>query len=83
MEQKDLSTLTDEELLKEAKKRKKTDITNAFIVGFLFGIILYSLFMNTWGMVTLIPLYLIYKFANADKRDKHELERLMKERNLG
>lgn len=82
MQAKDLTALTDEELLKEAKKQKKIAITNAFIVGFLFGIILFSLVMNSWGFLTLIPLYLIYKFANQDKSDQQELERLLKERNL-
>jgi hypothetical protein len=35
MEQKNLTELTDEELLQEAKKRKSATITNAILIGFL------------------------------------------------
>lgn len=83
MTPKDLSTLSDEELLAEAKEMKSFSITNAFFVGFLLGIIIYSLVKNSWGMLTIIPLYFIHKMVNdpKNKRSK-ELEKLLKERNL-
>lgn len=83
MTPKDLSTLSDEELLAEAKEMKSFSITNAFFVGFLLGIIIYSLVKNSWGMLTIIPLYFIYKMVNdpKNKRSK-ELEKLLKERNV-
>jgi len=79
----DLSTLTDEELIAEAKKMKSFSITNAVFIGFLLGIVIYSLVKNSWGMLTLIPLYFIYKMTNdpKNKRSK-ELEQILKERNL-
>lgn len=82
MEQKNLSELTDQELLQEAKKRKSTTIINALLFGFLLGIILYSAVKNPIGFLTLIPLFLVYKLLNKPKYDTQELENLLKERNL-
>ncbi|TCK54560.1 hypothetical protein C8C83_2465 [Flavobacterium sp. 90] len=82
MEKKILSELTDHELLQEAKKSKSTSITNAFLIGFLVGIVVYSVVKNTWGFLTLIPLFLIYKLINNSKVDKKELEDILKERGL-
>jgi hypothetical protein len=83
MNQKELSELTDQELLDEAKKMKSTSITNALLIGFLMGIVFYSFAKNSWGFLTLIPLYFVYKIINdpRNKRNK-DLEKLLKERNL-
>jgi hypothetical protein len=83
MEQKELSQLTDQELLAEAKKMKSTSITNAVLIGFLLGIVFYSVVKNSWGFFTLIPLFFVYKLINNSKNDTKELERILKERNLG
>jgi hypothetical protein len=80
--EKKLSELTDQELLQAAKKMKSTSITNAVLIGFLIGVIFYSVMKNTWGLLTLIPLFLAYKLVNNSNRDKKELESLLKERNL-
>jgi hypothetical protein len=82
MEKKILSELTDQELLQEAKKKKTTSITNAFLIGFLAGIVVYSVAKNTWGFLTLIPLFLIYKLVNNSKYDNAALENILKERGL-
>ncbi len=83
MNQKELSELTDQELLDEAKKIKSFSITNAFFIGFLIGIVIYSVVKNSWGMLTLIPLYFVYKLINDPKNKRvKELEVLLKERNL-
>ena len=83
MNQKELSELTDQELLDEAKKMKSFSIMNGFLIGFLIGIIVYSIAKNTWGMLTLIPLYFAYKLINDPKnKRKKEIEILLKERNL-
>ena len=60
----ELSRLTDEELLIEAKKMKSKSIANALLIGFLIGVIIYSVVKNNLGFFTLIPLYFIYKFVN-------------------
>jgi hypothetical protein len=82
MEQKTLSELTDQELLLEAKKRKSAAITNAILIGFLAGIIFYSVMKNTLGLLTLIPLFFIYKLTNNSKYNSQEFENLLKERGL-
>jgi hypothetical protein len=82
MNQKELTELTDEELLQEAKKRKSAAILNALLIGFLAGIIFYSVVKNTLGFLTLIPLFLAYKLINNSKYDSTELENLLKERKL-
>ncbi len=81
MKQKELSELTDQELLIEAKKMKSNSIINAFFIGFLIGIIIYSIVANSWGFFTLIPLFLAYKLIKNSKKDK-VLVKLSKERNL-
>lgn len=82
MKEKNLSELTDQELLKEAKKLKSAAIMNAVLIGFLVGIILYSVIKNSLGFLTLIPLFLVYKLANNSKYKPKELENLLRERNL-
>jgi hypothetical protein len=85
MTQKDLSELTDQELLAEAKKMKSSAIINAALIGATFGVIVYSVVKNTWGFFTLIPLFLIFKvFHNPENNRRHlALKELIKERNLG
>lgn len=77
-----LSELTDQELLAEAKKRKSTSRMNAVFIGFLGGIIIYSVVKNSIGFLMLIPLFLAYKLINKSKHDKKELEQVLKKRNL-
>ena len=81
MTNKKLNELTDEELLAKRKKLQRSKIMNATLIGFCFGIIIWSVAKNTWGFLTLIPLFFIYKMVNNSKNDK-ELEALLKERNL-
>ena len=68
MNPRNLDELSDEELLVEAKRMKCTAIINAILIGFLIGIIIYSVLKNSVGFFTLIPLYFIYKFFNKSKR---------------
>lgn len=81
MTQKPLSELSDEELLEKAKKKQSMDITNALLIGFMMGVVVYSIVKNTWGFFTLIPLFIAYKLYNNSKKDK-ALEEILKERNL-
>jgi len=82
MEQRKLTELTDQELLQEAKKLKSASITNAVLIGFLIGIVFYSIVKNSLGFFTLIPLFFAYKLINNSKNNNKELENLLKERNL-
>lgn len=81
MNQQELSQLSDSELLEEAKKCKPSPKIDALFIGFLVGIIIYSIAANTWGFVTLIPLFLIYLFLKKPKR-YDALQKELKERNL-
>lgn len=58
---------THQEQLNEEKKSKLNPKTTAVFIGFLIGIIIYSVAQNSWGMVTIIPLFLIYKLVNSSK----------------
>ena len=81
MDQKELSELTDQELLAEAKKMKSSAILHAVLIGFMVGVIIYSVAKNTWGLLTLIPLFFIYRLTRKSKRNE-TLKQLLKERNL-
>jgi len=81
MTQEELSNLTDEELLSEAKKMKSTSIINAFLIGFMIGIIIYSIVKSSLGFFTLIPLIFALKVFNSSKNNK-ALKKLLKERDL-
>lgn len=80
---KHLSELTDQELLEEAKKSKSFSFLNALFIGLLAGIIFYSVIKNSWGILTMIPLYFIYKMINDPKNKRYkELQEILKQRNL-
>ncbi len=81
MEEKELLELTDKELLDKAKNMKSTPITNAILIGFLVGIIVYSIVVNSLGFFTLIPLFFAYKLIDKSKKNV-ALEKVLKERNL-
>ena len=83
MDNHELSQLTDEELLEEEKKLKSFSITNAFLIGFLMAIVLYSIVKHNFGFIMLIPLFFVYKMINDPKNKRVEaLEKLLRERNL-
>lgn len=81
MNQNELSQLSDKELLEVLKNSKPSPIIDAFFIGLLVGIIIYSVVASTWGFLTLVPLYLIYIFLKKPK--KYEaLKSELKKRNL-
>jgi hypothetical protein len=82
MEQKDLRELTDQELMAEAKKMRSATIQYAFIIGFLIGIVVFSVAKNSVGWFTLIPLYFAYRLVKNPDYKKAELEVVLKERKL-
>lgn len=81
MNQKELSQLTDNELLEVAKNNKPSPIIDAFFIGFLVGILIYGAAANAWGFVMLIPLFLIYILLKKPKRYE-ELKKELEKRNL-
>lgn len=81
MKPKNLAELTDEELLAEAKKMKLLSILNALTIGFLFGMVVYSIVKKSVSLFTLVPLFFGYQLMKHTKKNK-ELKELLKERNL-
>jgi len=81
MKKKELVELTDQELLDESKKMKSNSIINSVFIGFLIGIMIYSVVVNNWGFITLLILFLAYKLIKKPN-DNKALEKLLKERNL-
>jgi riboflavin transporter FmnP len=77
-----LTDLTIEELNQAMQKKKSRSILNAILVGFLIGIVIYSIVKNTLGLVTLIPLFLAYKIINNSKTNDKDLEAELQSRNL-
>ena len=81
MNRKELSELTDQELLDESKKIKPNPWLDAFLIGLLIGIIVYGVVINNMGFLAIIPLFMIYVLIKKSKKHK-ALEKLLKERNL-
>ncbi|WP_405398292.1 hypothetical protein [Maribacter sp. Asnod2-G09] len=84
---KNLSELTDEELVVEKKRLKKSKIINAFVIGFLASIIgigiVSSIYSENYAVLIplLFPIYFIYRIvSNSNKND--ELEALLIKRNI-
>lgn len=87
MEKKNLSELTDEQLIIEKNKLKKSNIINAVVIGFLASIVVVGIISSviTKKFVVLIPLlfpiYFIYRIVSNSKKNK-ELDLILKERKL-
>lgn len=81
MTEKELSELTDQELLAEAKKMKSNYIMSALLIGFMIGVVVYSVAKNSVGFFTLIPLFFVYKITSGSK-NYDALKKVLKERNL-
>ena len=77
----ELSELTDEELLEEAKKMKSNAIMNAILIGVIIGIAIYSTAKNGISFFSLFILYFAYRAYNNWKANK-DLSNILKERNL-
>lgn len=60
----------DKEKNETSAQTQPSPIVNALLIGFLIGIIVYSVIVSTWGILTLIPLFFIYKLVTSkSKRD--------------
>ena len=68
MNQQELSKLSDKDLLEEAGNIKPSAMVDALLIGFLVGIIIFSLAVSSWGFLTIIPLFFIYLLLKKSKR---------------
>ena len=81
MKPKHFAGLTDAELLEASKKFKPTPVLDAFLIGFLVGIIIYGVAASTWGFLALIPLTIIYLLLKKPKQYR-ALQNELKKRQL-
>ena len=81
MTEEELAQLSDEELITLGKKMKSASIIYALGIGFLFGIILFSVINKSITVFTLIPIYFIYK-ATKDSKQNKLLKTELKKRNI-
>lgn len=89
MEKKDLYKLTNEELLVEKQKLKKSKVFHAAAIGFLAGILIFG--VVSWSLSSeknlgflipvLIPVVFIYRMLKNPNKNK-DLEEVLKERGL-
>ncbi|MBO9595024.1 MAG: hypothetical protein J7599_19120 [Niabella sp.] len=81
MNQKELTALTNEELLQEVKKSKSRRIFDAAMMGFLIGVVIFSVVKKGWGLLSFLPVIYIPIAARNNNRSK-ALKALLKERGL-
>lgn len=89
MEKKYLYNLTDEELLVEKDKLKKSKVFHAAAIGFLAGILLFG--VVSWSLTSekrfgflipmIIPVAFLYRMLKNPNHNK-DLEEVLKERGL-
>ncbi len=81
MNQKELAQLSDDELRELAKQMKSSSIGYALMIGFMLGIIIFSFAHNTIGLVTLIPLYFVFRMLHKPERNR-ALKQVLADRGL-
>lgn len=89
MDKMSFAEMTDEELIVEKKKLKKSKILHAALIGFLAGILIFG--VVAWSLSPekkigffipmLFPIIFIYKLLKNSKVN-HDFERVLKERGL-
>lgn len=83
MDEKELRLLSNEELLDEEKKLRSFSILNAVLIGFLVGIIIVSIFLKSYTLVLLIPLFFIYQLQNNPKNKRLKaIQEILKDRKV-
>lgn len=83
MSKNELSGFSDQELLAEQKKLKSFSMTNAFLIGFLMGIVIFSIIKSTFGFLMLIPLYIAHKLINDPKAERNRaINEMIKQRQI-
>lgn len=70
MESKKLTELTEEELMKEEKKRKDAMKGFRFVIGLLIGAALFSTVVKGFSTSTLLPIFFLPIFLSIEKNYK-------------
>lgn len=82
MKEKDLSELTDQELLDKKQKLKSGKIISAVLIGFLIGIAVYSSVKHGIGFFTIFPLIFVLILTTQWKKNDQSINRELESRNL-
>lgn len=82
MKEKDLSELSDQELLDKKQKLKSSKIINAVLIGFLIGIAVYSSVKHGIGFFTIFPLIFILILTTQWKKSDQSINKELESRNL-
>ncbi|MEJ5051483.1 FUSC family protein [Chryseobacterium culicis] len=80
--EKELSELTDQELLEKKRTIEARNISNAVILGVLVGIAIYSMITKGLSLMTFIPILFALFVANSWNKNKKELKKELNARNL-
>lgn len=72
--QKPLSEFTDEELIQEAKKRKRDEIFHAFAIGLCAGIAVFSVVKNGFSFLLVLLLLVIGYLISQKKPSPKEVQ---------
>jgi len=80
--EKELSQLTDQELLVKKKEAKSGNILNAVLLGVMVGISIYSTITGGFGFLTVLPLFFIGSIASRWNKNKKQLDEELNSRNL-
>jgi len=79
---KDYSKWPLEELLKEEKKIKKSELISAGLIGFLIGVIIFGVAKNGFGFLYIfLPLILISGIYKNSQKHKNDLKQVQSEIN--
>jgi hypothetical protein len=70
MERKQFEEMSSQELLVEIKKLKGRKIVDAVIIGFSFGVMIFSAVKNGFSFFTFFPLLVVYLIVKNLKNDK-------------
>ena len=86
MSQQNISELSTDELQQKLKRLKSEKIMNAVLLGFAFGVFVYSAIksgLNSGTIITLLALYFFFRNAkNRDAVEKEVLSEIIKRENI-
>ena len=85
MQPKNLTELSDQQLLQKSKEIKTNKIIKAAIIGFTIGIVIYSIAKNGLGFPSFLPLLVLFiMFRNSANNTilEKEIREELKFRNL-
>lgn len=81
MKAKELTELSDQELMEKRKKAKAANITSAVLIGFMIGVAVFSTVRNGLSFFTFFPLFFL-PIATSNRANTNALEKELALRDL-